>query len=223
MEQVLSIIKKTPLFQGMEERAIMTLLHEFGVHKQVYEKGDFIFFAGDDVHHIGIVLSGKLHIIQEDYWGNRNIIAPVGAGNMFGEAFACLPGVAATVSVAVMDKAAVLFIDMSHIMKHHADLTAAQETLTMNLLRIMAQKNFILTKKIRYISQRSTRQKLMIFLSDEARRYGSSEFTISFNRQQLADYLSIDRSAMSAELSKMKREGMLEYHKEHFVLKNTSS
>lgn len=220
MDTFLPIIKETPLFEGIADSDIKEVLQGLAVRCKTYEKGNFIFYAGDDVRRVGIVLSGLLHIIQEDYWGNRNILVPIGAGNMFGEAFACIPGICSTVSVAVMERAEILFIDVSHLLQAESILTKSREKLSMNLLGIMARKNMELTEKIRYISQRSTRQKLMFYLSDEAHHHGSPEFTISFNRQQLADYLSVDRSAMSAELSRMKKEGLLDYQKEHFLLKS---
>lgn len=218
MEAYISILKHTPVFQGLEEGDIDGLLPLLGGRKKAYEKGSFIFYSGDVVHHIGIVLQGSVHIIQEDYWGNRNILAVIGKGNMFGEAFACLPEVASTVSVAVAAKSEVLFIDVSRLMQAGSVLTKAQEQVARNLLAAMAGKTMRLTEKIRYMSQRSTRQKLMFFLSDQARSHQSASFAIPFNRQELADFLSVDRSAMSAELSKMKREGLLDYHKEQFTL-----
>lgn len=222
MEQYLSMISKTPLFKGLTTGDIGTLLKELGASRKSYIKGNFVFYGGDEVHHLGIVLSGQLHIIQEDYWGNRNIVALIKAGNMFGEAFACLSGVSSTVSAIVADKAEILFIDVHKLLQSGTTLTRPQEILSLNLLGVLAQQNLILTEKIRYISQRSTRQKLLFFLSDEARNNGAAAFTISFNRQELADYLSVDRSAMSAELGKMKKDGLLTYEKNHFILKNTS-
>ncbi|MCH4187201.1 MAG: Crp/Fnr family transcriptional regulator [Megasphaera sp.] len=222
MERYLPMLSKTPLFARMTTRDIEILLKELGACRKSYDKGSFVFYGGDDVHHLGIVLSGQLHIIQEDYWGNRNIVALIRAGNMFGEAFACLSGVSATVSVSVADKADILFIDVRRLLQSDMALTRPQEMLALNLLGVLAQKNLILTEKIRYISQRSTRQKLMFFLSDEARNHGAAAFTISFNRQELADYLSVDRSAMSAELGKMKKDGLLTYEKNHFILKSTT-
>lgn len=219
MKKILPILLSSPLFKGISETDMLPLLELMGVRRQPYKKGAFVFLAGKTGTRIGIVLTGLVHIVQEDYWGNRNIIAPIRVGNMFGEAFACLPDAAATVDVVVMQEADILFMDAGKILHAGEVMTEPQKCVAMNLLAVLAQKNLFLTEKIRYLSQRTTRQKLMFYLSDEARRHHSPVFSIPFNRQELADFLSVDRSAMSAELGRMKREGLLEYTKDRFELK----
>ncbi|OKY52997.1 Crp/Fnr family transcriptional regulator [Megasphaera cerevisiae] len=219
MKKILPILLSSPLFKGISETDMLPLLESMGVRRQPYKKGAFVFLAGKTGTRIGIVLTGLVHIVQEDYWGNRNIIAPIRVGNMFGEAFACLPDAAATVDVVVMQEADILFMDAGKILHAGEVMTEPQKCVAMNLLAVLAQKNLFLTEKIRYLSQRTTRQKLMFYLSDEARRHHSPVFSIPFNRQELADFLSVDRSAMSAELGRMKREGLLEYTKDRFELK----
>lgn len=118
----------------------------------------------------------------------------------------------------VVEKSEILFIDLRHVLGGRTTLTESQKTLAANLLAVLAGKNLVLTEKIRYMSQRSTRQKLMAYLSHEARKRGKDTFSIEFNRQQLADFLSVDRSAMSAELGRMKRDGLIDYNKESFTL-----
>lgn len=218
MEPYIPILQKTPVFQGIEASDISALLQLLGSRRKSYGKGNFVFYAGDEIHCLGIVLSGTVHIVQEDYWGNRNILAAVSAGGMFGEAFACLPDARAGVDVVVVAKGDILFLDIRKILQSGASVTPAQERLGRNLLAVLAGKNVILTEKIRYMSQRSTRQKLMAYLSDEAKKQKKNTFSITFNRQQLADFLSVDRSAMSAELSRMKRDGLIQYDKETFTL-----
>lgn len=219
MKKILPILLSSPLFKGISETDMLPLLESMGVRRQSYKKGAFVFLAGKTGTRIGIVLTGLVHIVQEDYWGNRNIIAPIRVGNMFGEAFACLPDAAATVDVVVMQEADILFMDAGKILHAGEVMTEPQKCVAMNLLAVLAQKNLFLTEKIRYLSQRTTRQKLMFYLSDEARRHHSPVFSIPFNRQELADFLSVDRSAMSAELGRIKREGLLEYTKDRFELK----
>ncbi len=218
MEKYVQVLQKTALFQDIEPGDIVQMLRDMGSHRHSYEKGSFVFYAGDEVNSIGIVLSGTVHIVQEDYWGNRNILTAVSAGGMFAEAFACLRGVRSAVDVVVMEKCEILFIDINRILQAGVAFTKAQEAFAANLLGVLASKNMILTKKIRYMSQRSTRKKLMVYLSDEAKKRGKDTFSINFNRQQLADFLSVDRSAMSAELSRMKRDGLIDYNREWFTL-----
>lgn len=219
MKKDLLTIRNSELFYNISSEEISLLLDEMPVKRQTYGKGNFIFYAGDTVVYIYILLTGMVHIIQEDYWGNRNILRQVRPGGMFGEAFACLPDSVATVSVAVVEKAEVLCINVSQFLLAAHTMTPPQGKFMMNVLAVMARRNRQLTEKIRYITQRSTRQKIMFYLSDEALRQHSHSFTLPFNRQEMADFLSVDRSAMSAELSKMKRDGLVEYHKDQFVLK----
>lgn len=219
MEAFLPIIQHAPLFQGVTLTDIQQLLPQMAVQRKKYRKGQFVFCVGDDMDHISIVLSGLVHILQEDYWGNRNILTQVTPGGMFGEAFACLPDSISTVDVLAVEDTELMEIHVSAILHAGTVLSAAQEQLTMNLLAMLARRNKELTEKIRYMSQRSTRQKLMFYLSAEARRQGTTTFTLPYNRQQLADFLSVDRSAMSAELSKMQKEGLISYSRNEFTLR----
>ena len=219
MDLFLQAMKASGLFMSLPDEKILAVLKTMAIRRKTYDKGSFVFYAGDAIAELGLVLRGTVHIVQEDYWGNRNILAQIRPGGIFGEAFACLSGSVATVDVAVVEAAEIMFIGVSRIFRDGLALPE-QEQVFMNLLAILARRNMMLTEKIRYMSQRSTRQKLMFYLSAEAKRHGSPAFTLPFNRQQLADFLSVDRSAMSAELSKMKKDGLLEYHKNNFVLKS---
>ena len=219
MHCFLSVIQQSALFAHIKKEDIDGLLHIMDAHTRSYTKGSFILYAGDSIPRLGIVLSGTVHILQEDYWGNRNILSRIQPGSLFGEAFACLPDARSTVDAVALENTEVLFISVTSILHAGQVLTKPQEQVVLNLLAIMARRNMQLTQKIRYMAQRSTRQKLMFYLSEEAMRQGGPAFTIPFNRQQLADFLCVDRSAMSAELSKMKKEGLIEYHRDQFILK----
>ena len=218
MEQYLSLIETSPLFHGVAEADVLPLLQRLKVRKKKYEKGEFLFYSGDAVPYIGLVLEGAVHIIQEDYWGNRNIPSQISAGFFFGEAFACLPDAPATVDVVAASDAVIMQVYVGNILHAGQVLTPDQARFTGNLLGLMAEKNRLLTEKMRYLTQRSTRQKIMLYLSDMARQKGKATFVLPFNRQQMADFLSVDRSALSAELSKMKKEGLIDYHKDKFTL-----
>lgn len=219
MASYTDIFKKNPLFKGVRQDEFLPMLQGLEARKKSYKKGSFIFYAGDEIHHIGIVLSGAVHIIQEDFWGNRNILARVAPGEMFGEGFACVQNAKSEVDTVAALAAEVLYLDIDKFVRTEINAGKYASLLTGNLLAIMAEKNVFLTQKIRYISQRTTRQKLMAFLSDEARRYGASSFDIAFDRQQLADFLSVDRSAMSSELGRMRDEGIIDFHKNRFTLR----
>jgi CRP-like cAMP-binding protein len=170
MEQYLSLIETSPLFHGVAEADVLPLLQRLKVRKKKYEKGEFLFYSGDAVPYIGLVLEGAVHIIQEDYWGNRNILSQIPAGFFFGEAFACLPDAPATVDVVAASDAVIMQVYVGNILHAGQVLTPDQARFTGNLLALMAEKNRLLTEKIRYLTQRSTRQKIMLYLSDMARK-----------------------------------------------------
>ena len=190
------------------------------VRPETFQKDEYILLAGDRVEAFGLVITGKVLIIQEDFWGNRNILAAVGAGHCFAETFACSPGAVLNVSVMAQTNVQVLFLNVKRILTTCPSTCSHHSRMIRNLLSELAEKNLRLNEKITHLGQRSRRAKILSYLSAEAQRHGSAEFDIAFSRQQLADYLSVDRSGLSMELSRMQEEGLLEYRKNHFVLKS---
>lgn len=218
MDSIAEKISQSVLFRGLSKENLDCLFNDTGSRRKTFKKGEFVFLAGDYVDSLGIVLSGEVHIIQEDYWGNRNILTVVKEGEFFGEAFAATVDHKAQVDVYVTKAAEILFIDLRPIFSGRPLTTPWQHQFVANFIMLLATKNTVLTRKIRYISQRSMRRKVMTYLSDEANRVGKNSFTIPYNRQELADFFSVDRSALSAELSNMKKDGLIEYEKNHFTL-----
>lgn len=196
------------------------MLHCLEVRPETFQKDEYILLAGDRVEAFGLVITGKVLIIQEDFWGNRNILAAVGAGHCFAETFACSPGAVLNVSVMAQTNVQVLFLNVKRILTTCPSTCSHHSRMIRNLLSELAEKNLRLNEKITHLGQRSRRAKILSYLSAEAQRHGSAEFDIAFSRQQLADYLSVDRSGLSLELSRMQEEGLLEYRKNHFVLKS---
>lgn len=211
------ILMQSPLFAEMGEEELRALLPRLPHAVRAYGRGEFLLRAGEQTRSLGIVLTGWVAVVQEDFWGNRNIIARISAAQVFAESYACVPGSTLRVSVCAEEACRVLWMDMGALLA-----LAAQEDGPRQLLRnwteVLARKNLFMNEKITHLSQRTTREKLRSFLSAEAVRQGSQDFTITFSRQQLADYLSVDRSAMSTELGKMRRAGILTFHKNHFHL-----
>ena len=220
-EDVMRLLRQTQLFAAFTEDEIRGLLDLLRAKTAAYPKGSFIYREGDRGVPSAIVLSGSVHIIKEDFWGNRAILSEIGPGEMFAETYACMPEEPLAVSAAAAEACSCLFLDFSPLMaaQGSAETGVAERRLLVNLIGILAGKNLFLTKKMEHLTQRTTRQKLISYLSDVQRRAGSAAFDIPFDRQELADFLAVDRSAMSAELSKLRREGILEYRKNHFVLK----
>ena len=203
MKEMLSVLRMSGIFSGISEEETEKMLHCLEVRPETFQKDEYILRAGDRVEAFGVVITGKVLIIQEDFWGNRNILAAVGAGHCFAETFA-----------------QVLFLNVKRILTTCPSTCSHHSRMIRNLLSELAEKNLRLNEKITHLGQRSRRAKILSYLSAEAQRHGSAEFDIAFSRQQLADYLSVDRSGLSMELSRMQEEGLLEYRKKHFVLKS---
>lgn len=218
MEKYYDILKKCPLFSDIAESDLESLLKCLGAREQKIRKGDFVFYAGDKPLYVGIVLKGSVHILQEDYWGSRAILAAISPGGIFGEAFSCSDAQALPVSVEARDDGAVLLVDCKKILTVCSSACTFHSGLVRNLLKILANKNIYLTRKIEHITKKTTKEKVLSYLSEVAVSAGSNSFDIPFNRQELADYLSVERSALSGTLSKMKEENLIDFHMKHFTL-----
>ena len=201
-------ISYLPLFRGIPAEELPTLLVQASAKERRFQKTELLLRRGDVTGRLGLVLEGAVHIIREDFWGNRSIVGLAGSGEVFAESYA-LAGEPLSVSVLAASDGAALFLDAHR-------LTDAR--LTDNLLSLLAKKNLMLTGKMRHMARRTTRDKLLSYLSAQALAAGGSEFDIPMDRQQLADYLAVDRSAMSAALGKLRDEGTLTFRKNHFHL-----
>ena len=212
MEEHIEVIKNLPLFSGLSEEKLEMILLECGMHRQCVKAGENIIRLGSKVTRIGVLLSGSAKVVKDDFWGNTTILAHLGEGDIFGEAFAC-SGLAATVDVYADSDAAVLWLPYDRLIA--ADNSGV---ISRRLVYMFARKNVFLTNRIEHLSQRSLREKILSYLKEQALEAGSSSFSISLDRSGMADYLAADRSALSAVLGKLKKEGIIEYHKNHFVL-----
>ena len=218
MEKYTDVLKNTKLFAGVGEEEIGTMLDCLGAALRQYRKGDYVYRAGEYVRSLTVLVEGCLHIQKDDYWGNRAILGDVAVGEMFGEAYASPESGALLNDVVAVEDSAVLFFDIQRILTVCPSACKVQSLTVKNLFFAISEKNRKLVSKLGHISNRTTREKLLSYLSDEAQRSRSASFSIPFNRQQLADFLSVDRSAMSNELGKMRKEGLIEFHKNQFTL-----
>lgn len=218
MQKYFSILKDSSLFQGIGESEFLPLLGCLGGNDKKYPKGSFLLYAGDLVESLGLLLSGSALIVQEDFWGNRNLLATIEPGAVFAETFACSPSIPSSVSVVAEAPCVVLWLNVTRILTTCPSSCGHHNRMIRNLLAELAEKNLRFNEKLTHMGQRTTREKLLSYLSTEAKRHGSAEFVIPFSRQQLADYLCVERSAMSAALCKLRDEGILTFHKDHFVL-----
>lgn len=219
MEEFLSTIRSAPLFSGVSEAELTAMLACLKAEKKDFPKEAFVLRAGDTAESIGLVLTGTVLVIQEDIWGNRNILSKAGLGQTFAVAYACAPGSRLNVSVVAETPVTVLFLNVKRILTVCPSACSYHSRIIRNLLGELAGKNLQFSEKLTHVGQRSTRSKIMSYLSAEAQRLGTYELDIPFSRQQLADYLGVERSGLSQELGKMKKDGLLDYRKSHFVLK----
>ncbi len=218
MQEDIQILQNSDLFNGIGADEIKAMLHCLMATSKTFEKDQFIIHAGDKVNNVGMVISGSAIIIKEDFWGNRNLMSVIEPGDMFGEVYACLPNTEVTVAVVAKEPTKVMFFNMKRILTTCSNSCEFHASLINNMITALATYSVRMNNKLDHMSKRTTREKLLSYLSSEAMRAGSATFTIPLNRQQLADYLSVDRSAMSSELSKMQKEGLIEYNRNDFTL-----
>lgn len=215
MEQILS---GSALFRGLTTEEIAEVLAVVQGRTKRAEKGTFVICHGEIQPWMGIVLHGAMHIIQEDVWGNRHILTDIRPGDLFGETFAAMEARPSTVDALAAKETEYVQIYMENMVKGTEHSEPCRRVLR-NFFHILAQKNLLLTEKLQYLSQRSIRHKLIAYLAQEGRKQQRAVIQIPYNRQQLADYLSVDRSALSATLSAMQKEGILDFYKNEFKLK----
>ncbi len=218
MIEYLDILKSVALFEQINDNDLEALVSCLGAKVSHYGKNRTIFMYGENNSNFGIILSGNVQIIKEDYYGNRSILAGLSKGMLFGEVFAFAGIKKLPVSVITTTESNILLIDYRKLISPCSQACSFHSILIYNMLHIVASKNILLSQKIEVLSKRTTREKLLAYLQSEAQKSGNNRFTILFNRQELADYLSVDRSAMSAELSKLKKEGYLKFNKNNFEL-----
>ena len=218
MKEYLPVLSRARLFAGVAPDELESVLNCLEARPVRYEKGEYILRAGAAVESLGLLAAGDAFIIQEDFWGNRNLLSAIEPGQCFAESFACAPGSASTVAVVAQAESAVLWLNVRRLLGLCPSVCRHHSAILQNLLADLAVKNLRLNEKVSHLSQRTTRARLLSYLSAEAQRQGGPDFDIPFSRQQLADYLSVERSGLSAELSRMQAKGLLTFRKNHFTL-----
>lgn len=218
MKKYVPILKKTKLFSGVGEDDVTSMLSCLGARLKSYKKGEFVLRQGEHLSDIVVLVEGKLHIQKDDYWGNRSILGLIEIGEMFGEAYVSPESSSLLNDVVAVEDSTAIFFDVKRIITTCPSACRFHSMVVQNMFFAISEKNRKLVQKLGHMSKRTTREKLISYLSEEAGRQNSSSFSIPFNRQQLADFLSVDRSAMSNELCKMRGEGLLEFEKNRFRL-----
>lgn len=214
-----AFLSRTPLLNGIPAEELERLLDCLQAVRRSYKKGAVICRMGDAVQSIGLLLHGSVTIESDDVWGGKSILDHIGAGQVFAETYACLPDEPLMVSVAAAEPCEILFLRADRILSPCPAACRCHARLIRNLLTVSAQKNLALSRRIFHTSAKTIRGRLLAYLSFQAIRENSACFSIPFNRQQLADYLSVDRSALSKEMGKMRDEGLISFSKNCFELK----
>ena len=213
----MDVIQQVALFRGMDEAELAAALSALSAKEKTYEKDEMILYAGNVSKHMGLVLEGSVTIESNDVWGNCTVLSHVGKNQYFAETYALL-GAVMLVDVRANEDCRILFCNIRNILDSSQKSSSWKEKLLQNILIISSQKNLALSGRSFYTSPKSCRSRLLSYLNAIALQTGSREFDIPFNRQQLADYLNLERTNMSKELSHMRDEGLIEFRKSHFKL-----
>lgn len=212
------ILLQHPLFAEINQQDINHILSCMDSRQQKFARGSFIFLAEESYPKLGILLSGRAQVIKENIFGDKMIIGNLEPGHLFGETYACMGLPKIPVSVEAVEDCSVLLLDINRMLRTCNNACVFHQKLISNLLNIIATKNMMLNKKMSYITHKTIRGRLLAYLEDQAEKANSNVFEIPFNRNELADYLCVDRSAMSRELGRMKKEGLLDFSRKAFRL-----
>lgn len=218
MKNYVPVLKKTRLFAGVAEDDLAAMLSCLKAGTGSCKKGNYVYRQGERVENLSILVAGKLQIQKDDSWGNRTIVGTVGVGDMFGEEYVAPQSSVLLNDVMALEDSVIVTLDAMRVLTVCSSLCRFHTRVIQNLVFSISEKNRRLMHKLDHVSRRSTREKLISYLSEEAQLQGSTKIVIPFNRQQLADFLSVDRSAMCKELARMRDEGMLNFEKNSFEL-----
>ena len=211
-------LRESALFADVGEEELKKICDCLSMREKAVKKDSFVFQAGDDVRYVYLILYGSMHIISEDFWGNRSIIETMNANVLFGEAYVFASRKHQLVSVIAAEDSVVLEIDPEKLVATCPKACLCHAQLIRNTLNIVSEKIVRLTEKLEHVTRHTTREKLLSYLSEYAKKEKTNSFIIPYSRQELADYLCVDRSALSHELSKLRNEGLVRYHKNQFKL-----
>lgn len=221
MQKYLKWLANTQLFFGISEEELIRLLQCLSIKKKTYGPGEAIWLAGQKTGQIGMVLEGRCRVTREDYLGQRTIVAELVPGELFGEVFACAAEWVGELPVSVYagSVSTILFLEYQDLVSNCSAACESHTRLIKNMLSVLASKNLMLNRRLEHLCKRTTREKVLSYLTEQAASAKSRIFTIPFNRQELADYLCVERSALSAVLSKLRKQGVIDFWKNQFTLK----
>jgi CRP-like cAMP-binding protein len=211
-----SAIRSSSLFKGMSDEELETALHNLGAHERTFAKGETVLHAGNTTREMGIILAGSVTIENEDLWGNRTILNLAESGDFFAEVYAIFGNEPLLVNVRANEDCRILFLRLGGSLLEQTG--GWQAKLVQNLLLISSRKNLVLSGRAFHTSPKTIRGRIMAYLDTMSRKKNSRRFDIPFDRQQMADYLNVERTALSKELGKMKNNGLIDYSRNHFAI-----
>ena len=212
-------IQTSPLFENIQESDLSAMLNCLGAAVREYKKSEFVFLEGAELKQIGVVIEGSVYMVKEDVWGEKTILAVMTPGEIFGESFVCGDYDSSTVSFQASADCKILCLSFHRAVCVCSEACAYHNRLVENMVTLIARKNVKLMEKMAVLSKKSIRDRILTWLSQQVQLHGSETFRSPLGRLDLADYLCVDRSALTRELSRMKSEGLLDYDKNTFVLK----
>ena len=215
MTEVLKKIE-SPLLDGISPEDRKTMLGCIGYHVASFRKGDVLAFEAEHIRHVGIVISGVVDMVKEDLWGNKTMLVRIRKNEVFGETFACGSDNLSVVTFLVSEDAEVLFIPFDRVMHSCTMACEFHHRLIENMVSVIANKNRDLMRKVEAVSKRTIREKILAYLSIQAQIQQARYLEIPLGRVELAEYLCVDRSALTRELVKMKEDGLIDYDRNCF-------
>lgn len=216
MDLIMAI--NSPLFAGIREDDRKTMLGCIGYHVSSFKKGEIVAFEAENIRHVGIVMSGVVDMVKEDLWGNKTLLVRTSKNEVFGETFACGEDSLSVVTFVVSEDAKILFMPFDRVMRNCTKACAFHHKLIENMVRVIANKNRDLMRKVEIVSKRTIREKILSYLSLQAQTQNTRYFQVPLGRLELAEYLCVDRSALTRELAKMKDEGIIDFDKNWFKM-----
>ncbi len=209
---------KYEIFAGIKEEEIEPLFNCLGITIKEYDKDEYIFFNSNKLNNIGLVNKGVVHMIKEDYWGNKSIFMIMKSGEIFGESYICSDVLTSNVSFYTSTSCEIIFLPFSRVLKTCERSCQFHNRLIENMVKEIAKKNIQFIEKINILSKRSIREKIMTYLSQLAQITGNSKFILPLGRNELSEYLGVNRSALSRELSQMKKDRIIDFNKDIFEI-----
>ena len=215
MQEVIERVQ-SPLFDGIGPQERKAMLGCIGYHVGRYKKGEIVAFEAENIKHIGIIIAGSVDMIKEDLWGNKTMLVRMRQNELFGETFACGSDNQSVVTFLVSEDAQILFLPFDRVMHSCTMACRFHHQLIENMVHIIADKNRNLMRKVEVVSKHTIREKLLAYLSIQAQTQNARYFEIPLGRVELAEYLCVDRSALTREMVKMKADGLIDYDKNSF-------